>query len=828
MEKVAVELQPGKLQTFKPVHHSTIALWFHKHFGVGSEHGHTEIHPHKSDVCPVCAQIEMDLQSLTASLKRVRAQPDKTAKREADIVLLHDGIKQLEEAWEEHTNEAKQAHEHYVTKIEDAHQDYCFAVRKWQMLLSSMAVDAETQLNAVEKASTIEKFVKAVSGIALVLSHDYQQDKQYPAWHKSPQPGPTYFMSSITAYVHIFCADSLGLAEGPTRFARNHVYIRPEPVGGSKDSNDTCATLFDFLLGVPEPTTQQPSLFRTGYGPEGAIPNFEPHQAASNRPSASCNAVTGIIVPIAHVPQGHTLAQKPPESAVLEFRNPKGHEIVGRDIVCYWPEHGWCHGSIIAQNESLSYKDRGHHVNFLVKYHGETGEAFQALLLQDYSTSAEANPFAWAMLWQCILPTEPEASLNEKLLRGMIMNLIKSTELHPFLRELKDQMDNCAGTNKSQFTVGFVALLICLGVLDVACLDFMLPYHGKFGPDLVAQKTACHYNHGDTFNLAMLLEHFSPYCSVRAYDGNLLHTWKEGTVHIFRPVQNITSYRRFMLIADDGNIELKHVNPPPDVSERFPNSGKFYSEVDLHEAARARKERSLHGIVSAVLAGTYTGIGAGAASGIYSSSNAQLLPSIIKKVDNVRLFMKVRDSDVHWIEQVSYQKTKDPSAVSMALQKVIPFSASTIPGSCRSDYWGARAAQITEQYAKYVPTKHVPDEYSINCKGTSGLLSGPVQHVVFNEVQSAIAIVSEEKQTQVASDDGDVIPPNKRQKYDRHTHDKLLIAACCSGKAGKPQAPKKAVDIRRIQMEVDPQLSYQSVRSALKRMVENGILAQRT
>jgi hypothetical protein len=92
------------------------------------------------------------------------------------------------------------------------------------------------------------------------ISTDYQMDKAIPTWGRSKQLGPTYFFSKITQYLHIICVDSCGVASGPSRMQRNIVYTRDESSGGSKNSDDTVSTVFDFLLSRSEPASLQPKI----------------------------------------------------------------------------------------------------------------------------------------------------------------------------------------------------------------------------------------------------------------------------------------------------------------------------------------------------------------------------------------------------------------------------------------------------------------------------------------------------------------------------------------------------------------------------------------
>jgi len=121
--------------------------------------------------------------------------------------------------------------------------------------------------------ATTKEFIEDASNSWFDVSSDYQQDKAIPSWNLSPQPGPTYFMSGETYYVHILCMESCGDASGPTRFSRNIVYSRSECVGGSKTSDDTLSTLTDALLGAAGIGCADPELYRSGFGPDGRLGN---------------------------------------------------------------------------------------------------------------------------------------------------------------------------------------------------------------------------------------------------------------------------------------------------------------------------------------------------------------------------------------------------------------------------------------------------------------------------------------------------------------------------------------------------------------------------
>jgi hypothetical protein len=262
----------------------------------------------------------------------------------------------------------------------------------------------------------------------------------------------------------------------------------------------------------------------------------------------------------------------------------------------------------------------------------------------------------------------------------------------------------------------------------------MVANHGKFAPDVLAQKAAGHYNSGDTFNEAMLLKHFENHASAQAYDGQLLRTWKEATPLVFKAVEHITQYRRFLLVADDRQVSLAEAVPPADYVDRYPDAGAFFNAADVEKECVLLKQRSLQTVMAAIRDRTYTGIGAAVTaedgSCVYTDVEARLFPTQLKKPRTVRLFKKLRESDTFWIEQESYMKTADPREVCAALAKVVPYCMSTIPGQCARPYWGARVQQIKDQHARYIPIRYVPDHFALGEGGLSRSLSASVQRLL--------------------------------------------------------------------------------------------------
>lgn len=267
----------SSVKVFKPVAGSTLDTWMKEDFGsVSYRDGKripsdqfTTIYPHKTDACARCETLKASLRSLEQQRKRHKQQHDQGSllRREA-LAEIENEMVDTEEELKCHRMEADAAIHNHRKCIDDAFTNYCSVSDRFYNMLT-VARDGST--SAFQKESVIDKFIEEASCLWVQISSDYQQDKSIPRWNKSPQPGPTYYMSGLTHYVHIFCIDSLGLSTGQSRMQRNRVYTRCEEIGGSKCGDDTLSTFSDVLLGYTAPLCDQPTMFRTGYDEHGKI-----------------------------------------------------------------------------------------------------------------------------------------------------------------------------------------------------------------------------------------------------------------------------------------------------------------------------------------------------------------------------------------------------------------------------------------------------------------------------------------------------------------------------------------------------------------------------
>ena len=98
---------------------------------------------------------------------------------------------QLIDARGQHKKEAGEETAFYKRHVEAA-------PAKYQSLCSLYE-----RLCAADGTADFDNFATQLSGYAFEVATDYQQDKSYPHWGASAQPGETYFYSKIGLYVHI-------------------------------------------------------------------------------------------------------------------------------------------------------------------------------------------------------------------------------------------------------------------------------------------------------------------------------------------------------------------------------------------------------------------------------------------------------------------------------------------------------------------------------------------------------------------------------------------------------------------------------------------------
>lgn len=203
-------------------------------------------------------------------------------KNAAKVEECDDVIDDLKAEKEDHLETARLAKEYYRGSIQGAAETY---VRD-TAVFNAFLVDYSAASSRKRKKAIVERCAKKLANSKAVLEHDYVEDKGVPAYHQNAQPGPVYFMSHATYYLHVIVIHSLGDKKGPSKFNRNHVFSRHQCVGPrrlsvSKGSNDTIATVLATLNG--EPPAPAPPVYRTGYDEHGPVREPSPPARSSKR-----------------------------------------------------------------------------------------------------------------------------------------------------------------------------------------------------------------------------------------------------------------------------------------------------------------------------------------------------------------------------------------------------------------------------------------------------------------------------------------------------------------------------------------------------------------
>jgi hypothetical protein len=327
--------------------------------------------------------------------------------------------------------------------------------------------------------------------------------------------------------------------------------------------------------------------------------------------------------------------------------------------------------------------------------------------------------------------------------------LAPNTTLLPFVRTIVDFMDNCSGTNKSQFMFGALSLLVLRCVVDAVMPFFMVPGHTKFDSDSLAQLTAGVYNKGDCFNLGMLNEMFANFAAVKVFDGATLADYHDMTPNLFAAVEKINSFRAFMMVGDDGSLEadLNRVAEPPGFTNYY-DGAVFYTEESLKAGVHNLKKRSLVKIIrlSNQDGSGFRGIGTNAAFDGPGSTG-----SVLGDYRHVRLFVKLTEQSGPWCEQLNYHlpRMRDAAKITTVLKTLLFFKDLPDDRITATKIYGKMLDQLVEQYYNYVPVQYVPLSYAVATEGRGGMnLSTVVRDLIYSE---ADCIASETAEANAAA-----------------------------------------------------------------------------
>eukprot|EP00173_Palmaria_palmata_P005360 Plantae.Rhodophyta-Palmaria_palmata.ctg9365.p2 GENE.Plantae.Rhodophyta-Palmaria_palmata.ctg9365~~Plantae.Rhodophyta-Palmaria_palmata.ctg9365.p2 ORF type:complete len:193 (-),score=33.96 Plantae.Rhodophyta-Palmaria_palmata.ctg9365:81-659(-) len=173
----------------------------------------------------------------------MQQEGDMTIDRQIVINQLEDDKKGCIDFKKGHRLESSNTADDYKRETKDAFPRFSDMRAEFRV-----AVERAKGASPEKRIEIAKRFASLAKSFEKNISTDYQIDKHVPLWNRSPQPGPTYFMSKKTLFVHIVTVESFGETNGPSGIQRNHVYVREERIGGSKTFDDTVGTFFDCCL----------------------------------------------------------------------------------------------------------------------------------------------------------------------------------------------------------------------------------------------------------------------------------------------------------------------------------------------------------------------------------------------------------------------------------------------------------------------------------------------------------------------------------------------------------------------------------------------------
>jgi len=135
----------------------------------------------------LCSCLGADQRSAKQSLKRHAQQNDQgSLTRQQAVAESVQTIKDLDAAIASHEEEAGRAIEHHNQCVSAAASKYGHLQSKFLEILDMTAVGQQLTSGVMAKQAA---FINEACDGWLDVSSDYQQDKQLPSWHESPQPG---------------------------------------------------------------------------------------------------------------------------------------------------------------------------------------------------------------------------------------------------------------------------------------------------------------------------------------------------------------------------------------------------------------------------------------------------------------------------------------------------------------------------------------------------------------------------------------------------------------------------------------------------------------
>lgn len=236
----------------------------------------------------------------------------------------------------------------------------------------------------------------------------------------------------------------------------------------------------------------------------------------------------------------------------------------------------------------------------------------------------------------------------------------------------------------------------------------MVVGHTKFGPDDLARAIAGVYQRNNSLN-----SEFSCLMFI-LFAAEWLTTGGENTTEaLFGKVDAVRSYPVFIMIGDDGKVEMGLPEASYSATP-MPSSGPMYKLSKLKSEICQLKEISLVPVMMDVFNSSFRGIGSG--SGMYGPPPEFLLPQNVSSIRTPSLFCAVNETDEFLVEQVGWFKftsvspAQELQKVNDALGELKTYDAQ---GGMQKEPYGGTKDQMVKSYGFYVPHVRVPLQYDI-------------------------------------------------------------------------------------------------------------------
>ena len=190
----------------------------------------TSISPQKLDYCDLCVEYKEQAKRYRQIGNRLRESGNAS---ETEVDANYSLASSYDQLLHEHKEDAQNVLDHYRTIIKECSET-------WKLIVQLTKQDP-----ASLTAEEVEQLASLKRNFSVVISFDYQQNKNLPHWGYSPQPGETYYKMKLTCNV-------FGIVDHRSdHHDFSTVFICDERASGPKSADTTISFLDRYVHQLP-------------------------------------------------------------------------------------------------------------------------------------------------------------------------------------------------------------------------------------------------------------------------------------------------------------------------------------------------------------------------------------------------------------------------------------------------------------------------------------------------------------------------------------------------------------------------------------------------